>query len=212
MEGGPAPLSSAEVAQGLKEALVLGAERAVASSSIRDGFYKNPRLFIPFPEEAAAVRQTALNLGLRSQVDRFEENLNRAAEEAVREATPIFVNAITSMSIQDAFGILNGGPNAATIFLRSRTEAELMERFRPEADKAVNSVELTKYWSPLAQAYNTASVFTGAQAVNPDLVGYVSENALDGLFLLVADEEARIREEPAARVSELLRRVFGSVD
>lgn len=205
-------LTSGEVASGLKEALVVGTNQAVVTSSKQDGFYKNPRLFIPFPQEAEKVKSTALNLGLKSQVDRFEETLNRAAEEAVSHATPIFVNAITSMTVNDAFGILNGGQNAATTYLRGRTENDLRVLFQPEVEKAIEKVELTKYWNPLASAYNTASTFTGGQPVNPDLTAYVTSQAMDGLFLLIAEEEAEIRENPAARASDLLKRVFGSVD
>lgn len=205
-------LTSGEVTSGLKEALIVGTEKAVSISSKEDGFYKNPRLFIPFPEEAEKVKSTALNLGLKSQVDRFEETLNRAAEEAVSSAAPIFVHAITSMSIHDAFGILNGGENAATTYLRGRTESELYALFQPEVEKAIDKVELTKYWNPLASAYNTASSFTGGQPINPDLKGYVTDQAMDGLFLLIAEEEAEIRENPAARATDLLKRVFGSID
>lgn len=203
-------LTSNEVAAGLREALVVGVNNAVATSSVKDGFYRDPRLFIPFPEEAQKVKSTAMNLGLKTQVDRFEETLNRAAEEAVKEATPIFVNAITSMTINDAFAILGGNNDAATLYLRSRTENELAGLFKPKVDDAIAKVELTKYWNPLASAYNTASTFTGGQAINPDLTQYVTEKTMEGLFTRIADEEEKIRENPSARVSDLLRRVFGT--
>lgn len=210
LEDEPA-LSSAEVTAGLKEALRVGITNAAEASSAKDGFYKNPRLFIPFPEEAQKVKSAALNLGMRSQVEKFEETMNRAAEEAVKEAVPIFTNAITSMTVEDAFGLLRSdNKEAATAYLRSRTEEELIRRFRPRVDDAVEQVELTAYWNPLASAYNTAAAFTGGQAVNPDLTGYVTDHAMDGLFLLVAEEEAKIRENPSARVNDILRRVFGS--
>jgi hypothetical protein len=203
-------LTTTEVASGLKEALVVGAQNSVNFASVKDGFYKNPSLYIPFPEEAQKVKTTAMNLGLSSQVNKFEETLNRAAEEAVKQATPILVNAITSMTIEDAFGLLKGGENAATTYLRNKTEASLLQAFQPKVQDAVDKVELTKYWNPLASAYNTATTFTGGQAVNPDLTRYVTDHAMDGLFLLIAKEEASIRQDPAARVSDLLKKVFGS--
>lgn len=205
-----APLTTNEVASGLREALVVGTGKAVDLGGLKDGFYKNPALFIPFPKEAEKIKTTALSLGLTSQVAKFEETLNRAAEQAVQEAEPIFVNAITSMTIEDAFALLKGGDNAATNYLRDKTTAQLNAAFQPKVQDAVDQVELTKYWNPLAQAYNTASTFTGGTAVNPDLTKYVTENAVEGLFTLIATEEKNIREDPAARATELLRRVFGS--
>ena len=203
-------LSTSEVTSGLKEALVRGTDYAVNFSGVKDGFYKNPRLFIPFPAEAAKVKETALKLGLSSQVNKFEETLNRAAEQAVIEAKPIFVNAITSMTVEDAFGLLRGGDNAATDYLRRKTSAALFNKFQPKVAQAVNKVELTKYWNPLANAYNTATQFTGGETVDPDLTEYVTNRSIDGLFKLIADEEKQIRENPAARVTDLLKKVFGS--
>jgi|SRR5690554_1785900 len=203
-------LSTDEVASGLKEALVKGTNYAVDFSGVKDGFYKNPRLFIPFPEEAEKVKETALKLGLDNQVNKFEETLNRAAEQAVKEAKPIFVNAITSMTVEDAFGLLKGGDNAATDYLRRKTSAELFSKFEPKVNDAVTQVELTKYWNPLASAYNTATKFTGGEKVEPDLTEYVTNRSIDGLFKLIADEEKNIRDNPGARVTDLLKKVFGS--
>jgi hypothetical protein len=177
-----------------------------------NAFLQTPRLRIPFPEEAEKVKDTAEKLGLDRQVETFEENLNHAAEKAVAEATPIFVDAITSMTIEDAFSILNGGEHAATKFLRNKTESDLESAFRPKVQDAINQVELTKYWSPLVSAYNTSNMLTGGEDVNPDLTGYVTEKAMDGLFLLISEEEEKIREDPLARTTELLERVFGSKD
>ena len=203
-------LSTSEVTSGLKEALVKGTGYAVDLSGVKDGFYKNPRLFIPFPPEAEKVKETALKLGLDNQVNQFEETLNRAAEQAVQEAKPIFVNAITSMSVEDAFGLLKGGDNAATEYLRRKTSEELFSKFEPKVSEAVNSVKLTEYYNPLASAYNTASTFTGGKPINPDLTAYVTQQSIDGLFTLIADEEKKIREDPGARVTDLLKKVFGS--
>jgi hypothetical protein len=116
------------------------------------------------------------------------------------------------MTITDAFGILRGDQQAATQYLRTRTENDLTALFAPKVQEAIDKVELTKYWNPLTSAYNQASTFTGGKPVNTDLNQYVTDQAINGLFLLVADEEKKIRENPAARTSDLLRRVFGSVD
>ncbi len=210
LNGSQGSLTTGEVTSGLKEALVKGTDYAVDFSGVKDGFYKNPRLFIPFPEEAEKVKETALKLGLDNQVTKFEETLNRAAEQAVQEAKPIFVNAITSMTVEDAFGLLKGGDNAATEYLRRKTSAELFSKFEPKVSNAVNQVELTKYWNPLANAYNTATQFTGGEKVDPDLTEYVTNRSIDGLFKLIADEEKQIREDPAARVTDILKKVFGS--
>jgi len=206
------PLSSGEVAAGLKEALVIGTNNSVNFAGKENQFWNTPRLRIPFPQEAEKVKSTATKLGLKSQVERFEENLNHAAERAVAQAAPIFVEAITSMTIEDAFAILKGQENAATNYLRRTTESSIRASFQPEVDKAINAVELTKYWEPLTSAYNTATLLTGGEKVNTDLEAYVSEKAMDGLFLLIAEEEIKIRENPAARVTDLLKKVFGTED
>jgi hypothetical protein len=212
MEGGNSDLTTSEVTRGLKEALVVGTNNAVSFAGKENGFLNTPRLRIPFPEEAEKVKSTAIKLGLSGQVDAFEENLNHAAEKAVSHAAPIFVDAITSMSIEDAFAILRGEDQAATNYLRQNTENELRDAFRPEVREAIEAVELTKYWSPLASAYNSASILTGADEVNPDLTGYVTDEAMDGLFLLIGEEERKIRENPTARVSDILKKVFGNAD
>lgn len=206
----PQGLSTQEVAAGLKEALVVGTNNAVDFAGKENQFLNTPRLKIPFPEEAEKVKETATNLGLGSQVEKFEENLNHAAEKAVSHAAPIFIDAITSMSINDAFAILKGEDNAATNYLRGSTETSLRAAFQPEVSKAINEVELTKYWQPLTSAYNSASVFTGGEKVNTDLEAYVTDKAMDGLFLLISEEEEKIRENPAARVTELLEKVFSA--
>lgn len=208
---GEIPLTEADVVAGLKEALSKGAEAATQKASIADGFYKNPLLFIPFPEEAIKVKQTAENFGFGGQVEVFELTLNRAAEEASKEALTVFVGAITSMTVADGFAILNGGPGAATTYLKNTTRTELEQRFRPKVRTAIESVKLTSYWEPLVNTYNTFAPFGGAQQVNPDLEAYVTQRAIDGLFIHIESEENRIRENPQARVTELLRRVFGSI-
>lgn len=203
------PLTNAEVIAGLREALSQGTNKGTTSAAKPDGFFKNALLFIPFPPEAQAVKTKALALGLHSQVDKFELTLNRAAEEACKTAAPVFIEAIKEMTIQDGFDILKGPDNAATEYLKEKTTAKLMADFRPIIQKAVDKVELTSYWQPLITAYNTATILTGTQTVNPDLTGYVTEKATSGLFKLIAQEEKNIRQNPAARVTELLKKVFG---
>lgn len=203
-------LTNADVVAGLKEALTKGAQHSVDLASVTDGFWKNDRLRIPFPPEAIKVKNTLSDLGMNAQVEKFELTMNRAAEQATKEAVPVFVNAIKGMTVSDGFAILKGGDHAATNFLKEKTTAELMAKFRPIVENATKQVALTSYWTPLAGAYNKASMFTGGQAVDPDLDAYVTQKAIDGLFVLVADEEQKIRKDPMARTTDLLRRVFGA--
>lgn len=211
---GPASsaLSNEEVVSGLKEALTVGTQNAAGLGSKVDGYLKNPKIRIPFPPEAEKVKEKAIALGLQSQVDQFETTLNRSAEEAAKYAAPIFVNAIKSMSIQDGFDILKGGDNAATDFLRRATYDQLYAKFSPEVDKAVNKMKVGQYWQPLSSAYNTATLITGGEKVDPDLNAYVTTRAVDGLFVLLAEEEKDIRQDPAARVTDLLKKVFAAQD
>ncbi len=204
-------LSNEEVIKGLREALKVGIEKSVDLTSKTDGFNGNQLIRIPFPDEAKKVKDVALDLGLTNQVAKFEETLNRAAEQAVAEAIPVFVEAISNMSIQDGFAILNGENNAATTYLMDATTAALVNKFRPIVDKAVQDVELTKYWTPLVNAYNTATILTGGQDVDPDLTQYVTERAIQGLFVYVEKEEQNIRANPSARITEILQKVFGSL-
>lgn len=211
MAGGGTPaLTNEDVIAGLKEALVKGAEHSVEVASVTDGFWKSERLRIPFPEEAIKVKNTLNDIGLGSQVEKFELTMNRAAETAAKEAVPVFVNAIKDMTVADGFAILRGGDHAATDFLKDKTTAELTNKFRPIVEKATQQVALTSYWTPLTNAYNTATLLTGGQVVDPDLDAYVTQKAIDGLFVLVADEEQKIRKDPLARTTNLLRRVFAA--
>ena len=206
--GGPAALSNEEVIAGLKEALRVGTDRAVSITSASDGFWGNQLIRIPFPDEAIKVKNTLTSLGMAQPINDFERALNRAAEGAAKEAMPVFADAVTSMTIQDGFTILRGGENAATDFLRDRTSAALRERFKPVVEKATRATQLTSYWQPLASAYNAATLLTGGSTVNPDLDAYVTDKALNGLFAMLALEEKRIRVDPVARTTELLRKVF----
>lgn len=204
-------LSNEEVISGLKEALQLGIEKAVNKSSIIDGFLGNPQIRLPFPPDAIKVKEKALQLGLNTEVEKFETTLNRAAEEAVKEALPIFKDAILQLSVQDGFKILNGGQGAATNFLKQQTQTALYNAFLPKVKAATSKVGLTAYWNPLITKYNTAAKLTGGQQLNPDLDAYITQRAIEGLFVLVAQEEDQIRANPAARITDLLAKVFGSL-
>ncbi len=205
-------LTNAEVISGLKEALTIGAKNGAGLASKVDGFWKNDRLRIPFPPEAEKVKQKALDLGLDGKVEQFEMTMNRAAEEAAKEAAPIFVDAITGMSVQDGFEILNGGDGAATKYLQDKTTAGLRNAFQPKVKAAIDKVQLTKYWEPLAKAYNTATMLTGGEEIDPNLEQYITTKAIDGLFILVREEENKIRKDPVSRVTDTLKKVFGSLD
>ncbi len=210
LPGGTSALSNEEVVAGLKEALEKGAHRSVEQASVVDGFWGNDRLRIPFPPAAEKMKTTLVRIGMEPQVKEFELTMNRAAEDAAREAAAVFVTAIKGMSVGDGFAILKGGEKAATNYLQDKTTAELTTRFRPIVEQATTKVALANHWTPLANAYNRATMLTGGQAVDPDLDGYITGKAIDGLFILVAEEEARIRKDPLARTSDLLRKVFGS--
>jgi hypothetical protein len=204
-------LTNGEVISGLKEALKVGIKNSVDVTSIANGFLDNAEIRLPFPPDALKVKEKALEWGLDSQVEKFELTLNRAAEEATKEALPIFMEAITNMSVQDGFAILNGGQGAATKFLRDNTLSSLTQAFSPKVEAAISEVKLTEYWNPIATKYNTAMTFTGGEKVEPDLSSFVTTRAIEGLFLLVEKEENNIRQNPAARVSDILQKVFGSV-
>ena len=205
-------LTEGEVASGLKEALTLGITNAVNTTSITDGFLNNVNIRLPFPEDAIKVREKAISWGMENKINQFEETLNHAAEEACKEALPIFKNAIVSMSIQDAFGILNGGDGAATKYLKANTTVQLSSAFLPKVEAAIEKVQLTRYWEPIISKYNTFQKFNGGTQINADLNAYVTDKAIDGLFFMVEKEENKIRKDPLARVTDILQKVFGSLD
>ncbi len=201
------PLTSQEVASGLKEALVQGISKGSANASKTDGFFKNPQIKIPFPPDAQQVADQLRAIGLGGEVDKFVKTLNRGAETAAKEAKPIFVQAITSMTIQDAWGILKGEPNAATNYLKKTTSEQLFAKFKPVMQQSLNQVNATKYYSDLVSRYNKIPF---VEKVNPDLDDYATNLAIDGLFTLTAKEEAHIRKDPLARTTDLLKRVFAN--
>ena len=201
-----AKLTNEEIIQGLKEALEVGTRESATRSSAVDGFFKNDKIKIPFPPEAEKIRTTVEKMGMQSQVNQFVLTLNRAAEEAAKDAAPIFVNAIKEMSIGDGLKILQGEDDAATSYLKQKTSAQLMQKFRPVVERAIAKVEVTKHWNPIITTYNKVPF---VQKMNPDLEGYVTEKAVAGLFVLIAEEEKKIRKDPLARVTDILKKVFG---
>ena len=201
------PLTNDEVISGLKEALTVGTNHSTANASQAGGFLNNSKIKIPWPEDAVKIKNTVDNLGLSAQTDKVVETLNRAAEEAAKDAAPIFVNAIKGMSIGDGFAILKGEDNAATNYLQDKTTTQLKDKFSPIVKKAIDKVELTKYWNPVISTYNKVP---GVQKMNPDLNNYVTIKAIEGLFKLIEEEELKIRKDPAARVTDILKRVFGN--
>lgn len=204
-----APLGEAEVAAGLRDALAVGIERGAAIASAKNGYLGNPSLRIEFPREARKVEKALRQIGLGGEVDRFVKQLNRAAEKAAAEATPIFVDAIRSMTIRDAFDILNGPDDAATQYLIRSTGDALYRAFLPVVSDTLEQTRATRYYDDIVRRYNQ---LPGVRKVSPNLDAYATEKAIQGLFLLVAEEEADIRANPGARTTDLLRRVFGSLD
>ncbi|MCF8277908.1 MAG: DUF4197 domain-containing protein [Flavobacteriales bacterium] len=205
--GNSGGLTVKETTEALVEALLVGADNSAQKAAAEDGFFKNAAIKILFPPELVKVRTAALKVGMKPLVDRFELSLNRAAEDAAKQAKPILVSAIRQIRFQDVWDILFGGKTAATDYLRLKTEPDLLTAFAPIVKQSIGREEVTKHWKPLADAYNSVPF---VQKVNPDLESYVTHKTVDGLFTLIADEERKIREHPIARVSELLRKVFGA--
>lgn len=204
---GDKPLTTAEVAEGLKEALVKGISTGSDLVSVTDGYFKNPEIKIPFPPEVKKVEDAMRKIGLGGQVDKFVMTLNRGAEDAAKEAKPIFIAAIKSMTIQDAWAILRGEDNAATEYLKRTTSPLLKEKFKPVIQSSLNKVNATKYYGELVTRYNQIPL---VEKVNPNLDDYATDKAIEGLFVMIAKEEKNIRQDPVARTTELLKRVFGS--
>lgn len=198
--------STAQIAAGLKEALTIGTQNSTGRLSSINGFFANAALKILMPPEAKKVESTLRNVGFGGLVDKAVLAMNRGAEEAAKSATPIFVNAIRQMTITDAIGILRGGDFAATNYFKQKTTDALTTAFRPVINSALKNVDATKYWSDIFSTYNKFS----STPVNTDLTAYVTEKAIAGIFHEVGLEEQKIRQDPAARVTDLLKTVFGS--
>lgn len=198
-------LTNQEVIRGLKEALTVGTNNSTAMAATTDGFLKNPQLFIPWPAEALAMKEKLIQLGFQNKVNEFETSLNRAAEEAAKEAAPIFIDAITTMNVTDGFTILRGNDTAATHYLREKTYTPLKTKFSPKVKAAIDKVNVTAYWTPLANLYNA---IPAVKKVNPNLNEYVTNKAINGLMILIGKEETKIRTNVNARITDLLKKVF----
>lgn len=205
--GSSGGLTTNEIASGLKEALEMGVVSGSNSASQVDGFFKNALIKIAVPEEVQNVASTLRRIGLGSEVDKFELALNRGAELAANEAKPIFISAIKQMTISDAIGILRGDKDAATQYLKRTTSQQLFNAFSPIMQKSLATTQATAYYSNIVTNYNKLPF---VKPINADLTTYATNKAMDGLFLLIAQEEAKIRENPLARTTELLKKVFGS--
>ncbi|MDN3657294.1 DUF4197 domain-containing protein [Ferruginibacter paludis] len=198
-------LSNDDIIAGLKEALRVGTDSSSKKLSAVNGFFADAAIKILMPAEAQKVEKNLRNLGMGSLVDKAILSMNRAAEDAASGVGDIFWNSIKQMSVSDGLGILKGGDFAATDYLRKTTTMELTEKFRPVIEASLVKVDATKYWKDVFSNYNKFS----ANKVNPDLTAYVTEKALSGLFLNISLQEQKIRKDPAAQVTGILKSVFG---
>ena len=199
-------LSNDEIISGLKEALKIGTDNSSLRVGKMDGFFKDAVIKILMPEEAKKAEKTLRSLGLGSLVDNAILSMNRAAEDASKGVGNIFWNAIRSMTIKDGLQILKGSDFAATDYLKKATTVEITAKFRPVIDSSLAKVGATRYWKDVFTNYNRFTV----KPINPDLSAYVTERAMNGLFYYIAQEEQKIRKDPAAQVTSLLKKVFGA--
>ncbi len=199
-------LSSAEIVSGLKEALSLGAEKSGDKLSVKDGFFKDAAVKILLPKEIQDIESKMRMLGMGKLVDNAILSMNRAAEDASKAAAPIFLSAIKQMTVTDALNILRGTDTAATGYLRKTTSTELTSSFKPVIEESLKKVDATKYWKDVFTTYNRFS----SKPVDTDINSYVTSKALDGIFHYVAEEEINIRKNPAGRVTDVLKKVFGN--
>ncbi len=207
VEGEGESPSEGEIIQGLKEALKTGAAHAVALVSEMDGYYKNPEIKIPLPAEFRRIEEVVRGVGLGGKLDALEESMNRAAEKAAPEAETIFWDAIREMNFSDAGRILRGGDDEATRYFRETTREPLRKAFEPIVHQAMSQVGGVQLYQGLIDQIRTIP-FLDEYTV--DIDAHVTGKALDGLFVMLAKEEKKIREDPAARVTDLLKKVFGS--
>lgn len=201
-------VTETEAADGIKEALSQGLAGAVLKLNKEDGFFKDAFYKILIPEDARKIENTLRDLGLGSMVDKAILQINRGAEDAAGYAKPIFVNAIKTMSIQDAIGLVRNGDTSATHFFREKTTAQLIEAFTPVIKASLDKVNATRYYGDMVNKYNSLPL---VKKINPDLTGYVTMKATNALFDLVAQEEKNIRSNFAARTTDLLKKVFGGI-
>lgn len=207
LNSGSKGLTEKDAADGIKEALINGTGESVKLVSIADGYWGNPEIKIPFPPEAKEMESRLRAIGLGKKVDEFNISINRAAEKAAIEAKTIFIAAIKGLTVKDAINIVRGANDAATVYLKNTTSPELKIKFQPIIKTSLDNVNATKYWSDLITAYNKIPL---VKKMNPNLSEYVTGKAINGLFIMIAREELKIRKDPMARTSELLKKVFGN--
>lgn len=199
-------LSNEDIISGLKEALRVGTDSSSKKLGKIDGYFADAAIKILMPAEAVKAEKTLRNLGMGSLVDKAILSMNRAAEDAATGVGDIFWNSIKQMSIADGLTILRGSDTAATAYLKNTTTNELVTKFRPVIDSSLAKYNATKYWADVFSAYNKFSV----KKVNTDLTAYVTERALNGLFFNIGLQEQKIRKDPAAQVTGILKKVFGN--
>ncbi len=198
-------LSNDEIIQGLKEALTIGTDSSAKKLNKADGFFANAAIKILMPAEAQKAEKTLRSMGMGSLVDKAILSMNRAAEDAAGGISTIFWDAIKGMTVTDGLSILRGGDFAATEYLKKNTTAQLTEKMRPIIEASLSKANATQYWKDVFTAYNKFS----KTPVNTDLASYVTERSLNGVFYSVGQEEQKIRKDPAAQVTGLLKKVFG---
>ncbi len=199
------PLQSSEVSDALREALIEGSKKAIVLASQKNGFNTNDLIRISFPQDAIRMKEKLLKLGMNKQIDKFEEKMNRSAELASKNALKILLEAIQLLTLDESLDILKGEDNAATVYLKKKSSSRLFMEFKPLIQSSMKDIQLIKYWAPLISKYNAIPL---TNKVHTDLEEYITIKAIDGLFLLISIEEKNIRDNPEARVSDLLKKVF----
>lgn len=205
---GLSDLSNADAAAGMKEALIQGAGKAVGKLGVVDGFLGNPAVKIPLPDSVQRAERVMRMFGMGKQADEVILRMNRAAEAAVPEAKVLLINAVKQMSVADAKNILTGGDDAATQYFRKTTSAPMAEKFLPIVQKAMADVQLAQQYNKFAETGAKYGLIKKEQA---NLEQYVTQKALDGVYLMMAEEEKAIRKDPMKQASSLLKKVFGSL-
>jgi len=209
LPGSGQEMSSGMIASGLREALDMGIQKQVSKLTEKDGFYRNEAVKILLPDELEKVDRTLRDIGLGSLADEGLKLLNRAAEDAVKEATPIFVDAVKGITFNDAKNILLGGDYAATSYLKGKTTSQLYDKFNPVISNSFSKVGAEQIWTDIITRYNSVPF---VNKVNPDLTDYVTNQALEGVYKMIAVEEKKIRNDIGARSTDLLKQVFALQD
>lgn len=205
----PGAIGNDEIAEGLRQALNSGIDKQVNKLTKKDGFFRNEMVRILLPDELKKVDKTLRDIGLGALADEGLKLLNRAAEDAVKEATPIFVDAVKGITFRDAKDILLGNDKAATSYLQGRTKNSLYNKFSPVIKNSLDEVNATKVWKDIITKYNSIPL---TRDVNPDLTDYVTDEALKGVYAMIAVEEGKIRNNINSRTTDLLRKVFALQD